>query len=69
MLFRSQTTQQMQRRSRLVTACWRLEAVARSIFALSNVEAASHTFNHPHDYAGGTAPGDAGRAAEARRTG
>lgn len=32
----------------------RASAVARSIFALPNVEAATHTYNHPHDFERGT---------------
>jgi hypothetical protein len=32
----------------------RASAVARSIFALPNVEAATHTYNHPHDFELGT---------------
>ncbi|MDB5097161.1 MAG: hypothetical protein JWM80_1582 [Cyanobacteria bacterium RYN_339] len=32
-----------------------LEGIAREIFALPNVEAASHTFTHPHDYVAQTA--------------
>jgi hypothetical protein len=32
----------------------RHEAIARSIFALPNVQAASHSYNHPHDWAHGT---------------
>lgn len=33
------------------------EAIARTIFALPNVRAASHSFTHPHDWAAGTVTG------------
>lgn len=48
----------------------RHEAIARSIFALPNVQAASHSYNHPHDWAHGTltAGGATDGAAEGVRT-